>query len=50
MSSTKTRTITIKLEEDLWRQAKIALIKRDSNFQEYLTSQLKKLIEKEGCN
>ena len=38
------KTVTIKLDEELWKEAKIALIKKGSTFQEYLTSQLEKLI------
>jgi len=39
------KTVTIKLDEELWKKAKIALIKKGNTFQEYLTNQLKKLIQ-----
>ena len=39
------KTITIKLDEDLWKKAKIVLIEKGSSFQRFLTNQLKKLVE-----
>ena len=39
------KTVTIKLDESLWKEAKIALIKRGTTFQEFLSSQLKRLIQ-----
>ena len=47
------KTVTIKLDEELWKKAKIVLIKKGSSFQRFLSNQLKRLVEenkREGCD
>jgi len=41
------KTVTIKLDEELWKKAKIALIKKGYTFQQYLANQLKRLVEQD---
>jgi len=46
------KTVTIKLDESLWKEAKIVLIKKGTTFQQFLSDQLKRLVEenkREGC-
>ncbi|MCD6240694.1 hypothetical protein J7K27_04120 [Candidatus Bathyarchaeota archaeon] len=39
------KTITLKLDENLWKKAKIVLIEKGSSFQQFLCNQLKRLVE-----